>query len=76
MQIAVVRTEFVEVPDTLIIMLRAWVATYGDEQSKFPKVSAIKAVREALGLGLKEAKDIVDAVQVEYVKSRPVPSRW
>ena len=32
-----------------------------EEQTEFTKINVIKAVREITGLGLKEAKDLVDA---------------
>lgn len=71
MQVAIVRTEYVDVPDNLVVVVKAWMRQSQGEPNGVPKVSIIKAIREATGWSLKEAKDTMDAIFTQVTEERP-----
>lgn len=68
MQIAVTRVDYVEVPDAVVIFVKAWIRNCDTENKHIPAVSIIKSIRESMKCGLKEAKDIYDACRTEVSK--------
>lgn len=71
----VVKTEM-DVDDKVCLMLLAWINSHiAAVPASLPMEAMIKAVRNTLGLGLREAKDIVDSL-VAQAESQRQSSRF
>lgn len=66
MQIGIQRIEYVEVPDGEVAIIKAWMKNSEGSTYGMPGVPIIKVLRENRGIGLKEAKDIYDAILLSY----------